>query len=191
MASYRDRRTQPSMAQQLFGKIYVPQIADMILKKHGGSYACYENDRNTWRAFIPYSKEIEAEFIMETKMFIGFMDRHVGHLANNPEFLNSFVKLVVDYLSAYTMKNPVFPNRTRKKAKEALFITLWTDFIYIQKKLARQAAQRAARQERNVRYNKGGKNNSEANDSAESREAYAKYKATQRRLASAQSPKQR
>ena len=91
MASYRDRRTQPSMAQQLFGKIYVPQIADMILKKHGGSYACYENDRNTWRAFIPYSKEIEAEFIMETKMFIGFMDRHVGHLADNPEFLNSFV----------------------------------------------------------------------------------------------------
>ena len=98
---------------------------------------------------------------------------------------------MVDYLSAYTMKNPAFPNRTRKKAKEALFTTLWTDFIYIQKKLARQAAQRAARQERNVRYNKGGKNNSEANDSAESREAYAKYKATQRRLASAQSPKQR
>jgi len=186
MASNRDRRTQPSVAQKLFGDVYVPHIADMILKKHGGSYACYQEQRNTWRAYIPYSPEIEDECIMETKMFIVFLDHHVNKLAENPEFVMAFVKLTVDYLSAYTMKNPAYPGRTRKKAQEALMNTLWNDFKHIQVMLARQAAQRAERRERNIRYITCSKK--KKNDP---KEAYEKTKATQRRLASGRSPKQK
>lgn len=186
MASNRDRRTQPSVAQKLFGKVYVPHIADMMLKNHGGSYACYENERNTWRSYIPYSAKIEDEFVMETKMFIVFLDHYVKKLAENPQFVMAFVKLAVDYLSAYTMKNPAFPNRTRKQAKEALMKTFWDDFRHIQVMLARQAAQRAARRERNIRcQNAGKKQTSNAQD------AYEKMKATQHRLASGRHPKQK
>ncbi len=186
MASNRDRRTQPSVAQKLFGDVYVPHIADMVLKKHGGSYACYQDQRNTWRANIPYSAKIEDEFVMETKMFIVFLDHHVNKLAENPEFVMAFVKLAVDYLSAYTMKNPEYPGRTRKKAKEALMQTLWNDFRHIQVMLARQAAQRASRKERNMRYQSAGKKTK-----TDPKEAYAKMKATQRRLASGNGPKQK
>ncbi|MDE6481446.1 MAG: hypothetical protein K2L25_01320 [Alphaproteobacteria bacterium] len=186
MASIRDNRKQPSVVQQLFGKVYVPHIADMILKNHGGSYACYENERNTWRSYIPYSAKIEDEFVMETKMFIVFLDHHVKKLAENPEFVMAFVKLVVDYLSAYTMKNPKFPKRTRKKAKEALMQTLWDDFAHIQKMLSRQEFQRAARRERNVRCQTAGKK--KPNDP---QDAYEKMKATQRRFASGRDPKQK
>lgn len=186
MASIRDRRTQPSVAQELFGKVYVPHIADMVLKNHGGSYACYENERNTWRSYIPYSAEIEDEFIMETKMFIVFLDHYVQKLAENPVFVMAFIKLVVDYLSAYTMKNPAFPKRTRKKAKEALMQTLWSDFAHIQKMLARQEVQRAARRERNIRCQTAGKK-----QAPDAKDAYEKVKATQRRLASGHCPKQK
>ncbi|MDE5615912.1 MAG: hypothetical protein K2I81_03720 [Alphaproteobacteria bacterium] len=187
MAYVNDRRTRPSVAQQLFSEVYVPHIADMILKKHGGSYACYENDRNTWRSYIPYSAKIEDEFIMETKMFIVFLDHYVKKLAENPEFVMAFVKMVVDYLSAYTMKNPRFPKRTRKKAKEALMQTLWSDFAHIQKMLERQAARREERRERNIRYKTGGKKA----PSDPNKDAYDKMKATQRRLASGRGPKQK
>lgn len=186
MASNRDRRTQPSVAQELFGKIYVPYIADMMLKNHGGSYACYKNERNTWRSYIPYSEKIEDDFIMKTKVFIVFLDHYVNKLAENPEFVMAFVKLVVDYLSAYTMKNPKFPKRTRKKAKEALMQTLWSDFSYIQKMLARQEAQRAARRERNIRFQTAGKK-----QTSNAQDAYEKMKATQHRLASVRHPKQK
>jgi len=185
MASNRDRRTQPSVAQKLFGDIYVPFIADMNLKRYGGSYACYQNQRNTWRANISYTAEIEQEFILETKTFIRCLDHYVNKLAENPQFLMAFIKLAVDYLSAYTMKNPAFPGRTRKKAKEALMQTLWYEFKYIKLLLARQAVQRSLRKERNVRYLSA--ELKKANEAA----AYQQVKATQRRLASGRAPKQK
>lgn len=184
MTSNRDRRTKPSVAQQVFGKMYVPHIAEMVLQKHGASYACYANNRNTWRASIPYSPKIESEIILETKMFIVFLDHHVQKLAENPAFVMAVVKNIVDYLSAYTMKNPAFPNRTRRQAKDALMKTLWDDFKHIQAMLARQASQRAARQERNIRYIRKSENSA-------AKDAYEKIKATRRRLALGHDPKQK
>ena len=186
MASIRDSRQKPSVAQELFGKVYVPHISDMVFKNHGGSYSCYQSDRSTWRAKVPYSAKIEDEIIMETKMFIIFIDKHVPNKAENPEFLMAFIRCVSDYLSAYTMKNPGVQGRTRKKAMEELKKTLWDDFKHIQAMLARQAAKRMAREARNQRYIGGGKS-----EKSDAKDAYKKMKATQRRLVSDRGPKQK
>lgn len=186
MASNRDCRTKPSVSQKLFGKIYVPHIADLILKKYGGSYARYQDQRNTWRAYIPYSAAVEQDFIMETKMFIIFMDKHVKNLANDPEFVYAFVKDVVDYLSAYTMRNPAFPGRTRRSAKEALMQSLWHNFKHIQAMLTRQAVKRAARRERQIRYQNAGKK-----QRTSAADAYEKVQDARRIMVSRRGPKQR
>ena len=57
---------------------------------------------------------------------------------------------------------------------------------YIQKMLARQEAQRAARRERNIRFQTAGKK-----QTSNAQDAYEKMKATQHRLASVRHPKQK
>jgi len=147
MASNRDRRTKPSASQIMFGKVYVPLICKRVYTQFGASYTTYETDRNTWRATILYSAEIEKEIILATKTFIRCeLEKYNKKLPENLDFLKAFITNIVDYLSAYTMKNPEFPGRTRKKAKAALMDTLWGKFDYIQMLLIRQEVQAVRRQ---------------------------------------------
>lgn len=145
MATNNNVRSGSSVSLALFNKVYVPLISETMLQRHGGSYACYEKDRSTWRSYIPYSEKIEKEFILETKMFIRFMDKYVGQLAENPEVLQSFVSYVAEFLSKYTVKNPAFSGRDRAQAAADLTTQLWDNFGYIQTLLAQQAAKRAAK----------------------------------------------
>ncbi|MBD5400169.1 hypothetical protein HDR61_00255 [bacterium] len=179
MASYRDSRTKPSAAQQVFGKEYVPALCDCIYERYGASYSTYDNNRNAWRANVAYSVKLEEELILYTKTFIRTMCKDNSR-STNPGFLQAFVKSVADYLSAYTMRSKRY--ETRRNAMLALQKILWDDFSYIQNLLAAQALKRSARRLRNEAYM--------SNDWA-AIQAYKKAKASQRRLVSGQAPKQK
>lgn len=186
MTSYRDQRTRPSVAQEIFGKEYVPYIADIILLKYGNSYSSYKTDLNTWRATVAYNPAVEDMIVLKTKLFIVMLDHYSKENAQNPQFLQSFIKMVVDYLSKYTVKNPRFPGRTRKEAKVELMQILWDDFNHIQALLARQARQRAARKLQNTYYKK-----SKVTDGQNAKKAYDRITAMQRCIVSGHNPKQK
>ena len=151
----------------------------MVYQKYGPSYSNFDTSRNTWRATVRYDQGIEQELILFTKTFV----RTIGNTDSkytNPQFLDAFIKLVVDYLSAYTMRSPLY--NTRKDAKAALTKTLWDDFAYIQQMLRVQASKRTARAERNKAYL------SRDRDAAA---AYAKIKSSRRDVMSSRDSKQK
>lgn len=152
MASVRDTRKKPSVAQVVFGKLYVPQIADFIYKKYGASFACYAEDRNTWRDSVAHTAAIETDILLETRMFIRCeLDRYpdLASVRQNPQFLHSLVTCIADYLSKYFARNGAF--KKRKDAKQYLMSQLWMYFPHIQNMLREQEAKRAAREMRNQR----------------------------------------
>lgn len=176
MASYRDSRSQPSVAQTFFGNVFVPYISNFIWENYGKSYTSYANDRNTWRARIPFTDAIQKEIMLRTRLFLRCeLDRYseLKNTKTNPEFLLALVNNIADYLSAYFMRNPVFQNR--KAAKQYLKTALWDNFEPFQKLLHTQAAQRMARRERNARYSKP-QNKSTEQASDLTKKAYAGFK---------------
>ncbi len=128
-------------AQKVFAA-YTKHISELVIKKYGPSYSTYTEIRNKWRYLIPYNEAIEAFLIFQTKMYIRFLDSRDPN-STNPDFLKALVRLMADYLSAYTKNNP--GQNSRKKAKELLNIALYDKCSYIQNLLTRQMATREAK----------------------------------------------
>jgi len=135
-------------AQSYFSEVYVPEVCNIIYRQYA-SYSTYKTNRNRWRADIEYSIHIQETLILHAKTFIRTMSSDNSR-NTNPQFLASFVNIVSDYLSGYTMRNPFYSSR--KEARIALKTCLWDNFSYIQNLLTRQAQKRAAREKRNMRY---------------------------------------
>ena len=153
MASNRDNRQKQSVSQKVFGQLYVPYISDMVWKEYGGSYTSYEQDKNAWRRDVAYNAETEQAILFSTKRFIDTELKYYSQLKsvrNNPQFLMALINDIVDYLSAYTMRNTRFEKR--KHAKEWLKKQLWDGFVFIQDLLREQENKRRARAMRNTQY---------------------------------------
>lgn len=134
-----DKYQQKQTAAQKTFSAYTKYISKLVIEKYGPSYSDPQEIRNRWRNLIPYCPEIENFLIFQTKMYIRFLDSRDSN-STNPQFLEALVKLMADYLSAYTMQKN--SNITRKKAKELLRAELYDNCSYIQHLLARQAAAR-------------------------------------------------
>jgi len=131
-------QNQQSAAQRLFAQ-YVKYITQIVVTEYGPSYSDPKEIRNTWRYTFSYSKKIEDFLIFQTKMYIRTLDARDSN-STNPQFLRALVKLMSDYLSAYTMRSS--DTMTRKKAKQVLESALYEQSAYIQNLLMRQAMAR-------------------------------------------------
>lgn len=133
-----NKASRQTAAQKVFSN-YTQYISKLVIDKYGPSYTTQQDIRNRWRNLIPYSIGIEDFLIFQTKMYIRFLDSRDPN-STNPQFLESLVKLMADYLSAYTMQKE--NHMTRKKAKELLKAELYDNCSYIKNLIARQTAAR-------------------------------------------------
>ena len=142
---------------------YAKYITKIVLEEYGPSYANPNEILNTWRNLFPYSKTVEDFLIFKTKIFIRTLDGRDSN-STNPQFLQSLIKEIADYLSAYTMKNPNI--HTRKKAKMLLFDALYNQSAYIQNLLTQQSIARRKREQRQKTFKRPSRNKQKNIDDA-------------------------
>ncbi|MBE6461607.1 MAG: hypothetical protein E7006_02055 [Alphaproteobacteria bacterium] len=132
-----------SAAQQLFHE-YIMETSKKFISSFGPAYMFQHEVRNRWRNEIPYSEKAEDFLVYDTRLFLRLLNDKNPN-STNPVFLKSLINLIVDYLSAYTMRAP---GRTRNAAKKILKDKLWDNNPYIQNMLARQAQTKQERKHR-------------------------------------------
>lgn len=125
--------------------VYSRHITKLFLDKFGPSYADTEEIRNSWRKTAPYSVDAEDFLILQTRTYIRMLDPQDSN-SRNLSYLKLLTKMMADYLTAYTHRNPAIANRNM--ARKRIEAALYDDFAYIKYLSAKQAAARALRQQR-------------------------------------------
>lgn len=125
--------------------VYSRHITKLFLDKFGPSYADTEEIRNSWRKNAPYSVDAEDFLILQTRTYIRMLDPQDSN-SRNLSYLKLLTKMMADYLTAYTHRNPAIANRNM--ARKRIEAALYDDFAYIKYLSAKQAAARALRQQR-------------------------------------------
>lgn len=97
------------------------------------SYMTPEDIKNRWRYECAYKPEAVDFLILQSKTYLHMLSKESPN-ARNPQFLETLVKLMADYLSAYTMRG----GSTRKNAKVVLEKVLFSENPYIQLLIAEQ-----------------------------------------------------
>ncbi len=137
-------KNKPSAAQKLFSE-YTQEITRMFLEEFGPSYATQNEVRNTWRHNVAYSEAAQKFLIMQTLVFLRLLNT-TNENGHNLQFLEKLTKLMADYLSAYTMRDPDIS--TRKQAQKKLQKQLFEESSHV-RYLANSQAERAQRHQKN------------------------------------------
>lgn len=141
------RNASPAATHEL--GMYSRHITKLFLDKFGPSYTSAEEIHNSWRKIIPYSADAEDFLILKTRTYIRMLDPQDSN-SRNLSYLKLLTKMMADYLTAYTHRNPAMANRNM--ARKRIEAALYDDFAYIKYLAAKQAAARALRQQRAEKY---------------------------------------
>ncbi len=145
-------RRKNTAAQKVFDK-YVRFITEAFLAQSDASYQNQETVRNRWRTEHEYSIDAEKYLIEQSRFYIRMLDSRDAK-THDPKFLLGLVKLIADYLSAYTMRAG---RRTRKSAKNLLIDELYTNNRYVQNVLLKKQKEQRnmpPRQRKKIAYEK-------------------------------------
>lgn len=138
MTQKRNKFAHKPTAAQLQFKDFVEYITALFLgSDFAKSYMTPAETRNRWRAECNY-KPAAVEFLIDkSKAYLHLLSEQSPN-ATNPQFLEALVKLMADYLSAYTMRG----GGTRKHAKEELTKVLFLENSHIKFLTKEQAEKR-------------------------------------------------
>ncbi len=129
----KNQKQGETVADKLLNK-YKQYIAKEIYDNHGLGPRAKDN----WIESFPYSTNLEAFIIKNTKLWIRLLDSRDSN-STNPPFLKALVNRIVAYLADWAENAP---NHTRNSTIKALKRELWDENSYIQGMLLWQQQQR-------------------------------------------------